>query len=965
MAEKDDLGFIPDEQDDLGFVADEQEAPKKEKSTWSSMSVDKDTVRAAGSAAGDAVTLGLSDKLLGGAFAAGDILQRIASDATLGTIPKSTSQLNEELAAKGFDVPGPKSPRDVYYQNQEEIQAEQDRLASANPKTALLSALVGGGAGATGLMKAAPKAAGALFNAGGTAAKTAGLGEKIGRAAVSSIPLSVGTALESNTARYLEGEAPDLTEAGLTAGLGIGVGAAIPVVGAGLKAAAPLVDAGARAMTPVADALRYVPKKTVAGLGKLANKDAYEASVETGKYIASPEYSEEVLGSAKGLIEEVAGPVQAERARRSAILQKQQENIAAVEAKLAENEAQLKTVLKTATAEEKIALEKQLAQERQQLRLAKDGIKKEIEANNAAILEERKLQEQSIATKKTALKQEQELEKKAQEEAKAAYKKSIAERKQQDALKVQELENKRSELENSFQTANEEAVVQEVKAAQQAVDNMFDDASVRYNDFDESIDQSGVKFNFYPEVDAFLNSLEPQQRATFKSLENKSSVQNLDRLGFVTLRNQVDDAIRSTQDYSVKRKLRDLAGNLRKNQAETIKKQVGEDKYKELQELNKFYSDISKLDENYFTLDKATSAKKVLNVLTQAGKRGEAAAIARAGFQETLEPIPQKFKEQVTAPIQSRLSRLSSQEQQLADLDKTVKDLKSAALPEAPEFTPKDFSAQQQEIAEMGKTLPTASKNVSAAAKEAIAKNPQILELDSKIKTIQDKLQLIRNNHPEGLNSDAVRNAEKQIKLFELEKARVLDDLKLDKASTEEAFTTGSSRILNPKLLKTVGDVEEAIKSEIFNPSKDALSQTKDLNDLLAQHKQMTGKDITEQVKKLQQQAKFLDQEELNKLKLSGFDAILGVASPSIAAAKVTLGNQGILAKAASRAGRWNSTKQSINQASNKARSAGFNNLADRIAEIANLPEAEAAQKSFLLNQNPTFRKLFNTEEEK
>lgn len=945
MSDFDEKDIIKSDFDEADVITDsvQEKTKPKEKATWSSMEADADTVRAAGSSAGDAALFGLGDKLIGAGLTGVDVAQTGLNKLFPNAIPKTERQINEELTAQGFGVSGPKTSKDVYYQNAEEIQAEQDRLSSENPKTALLSALVGGGATVVSAMKNAPKLASKLFAPVGEAAKTAGLGEKIARNVVNAAPITALTALESNSAKYLEGEAPKLNELADVAKFGTAVAAGIPVVGSAIK-----------------------PPKAVAGkVGKFINKDAYEASVETGKYIGDEAYGQDVLNRAKGTIEEVSAPIKTERADRLNILKKQEENLANVENKLAENEERLKLALKTATAEEKIQIQQQLKAEKQQLKDAKDTIKVQIESENALIIQEKKAKLAQISEEKAAMKRQQEADKKAQTEAETIYKQQVEEEKLARKTQIKELENKRSSMEQSFKAGNMEATANDVKNMQAGLDGAFDDASARYNAFDESIDQSGVKFNFYPEVESFLNSLEPQQKASFGALANKSSVQNLDRLGFVTLRNLIDDQIRSTQDYSIKRKLRDLAGDLRKNQAETIKKQAGEEKYNELKDLNKFYSDISKLDEQFFTLDKNTSSRKTLGVLKNAEQGNEAAYLANQAFQESLQPLPPQFREKIEGPVQSRLARQTSQQQQLADLDKTVAELKELPLQTpAPQIKATDLSAQQQKIAELGKSLPQVPKT-KPLIDDAISSSPEVATINGKIKALEDKIQLISANHPEALNSDAVKNAQKALKTFELEKARVIEDLKLDKTTTQARFTTGSSKFLNPDKLQNVSDVENAIKESIFNPKKDALNQTEELNQLLASHKELTGKDISERVKKIQQQAKFLDKESLDAFKFTTFDGVLSLASPGAAAAKVTLGNPGFLAKVASKAGTWNANKKTVSDASSKARSMGFSSLADKIEEINNLPETEAAQKIFLLNQNPTFRKLMENKEKK
>lgn len=284
MAEKDDLGFIPDEQDDLGFIPDESPATApapKQKTLLAAKVIPKpETVKSAGKSTIETLRDLLAGAAQGGTASFADEMfgGLMAGASKLGLGDAAQAQANAEAIAAMSNRRFPNAPVEVpsLYETARDVSREEFAAAEQRSPTAFTAGQISGG------LASALAPIGVVGGATSTLGKigtTAGLGA-----------LSAGVE-ELGSQKELTAQTPIDVANAATVGLLAGgtLGAAGQVLGKGVSALGK-TEIGqdiSKAFTAGRDGLPIVGKEAVMGaeqnLVDLASKFRQESQAFTKK----------------------------------------------------------------------------------------------------------------------------------------------------------------------------------------------------------------------------------------------------------------------------------------------------------------------------------------------------------------------------------------------------------------------------------------------------------------------------------------------------------------------------------------------------------------------------------------------------------------------------------------------------------------------------------------------------------
>lgn len=762
-------------------------------------------LRTAGSSAGDAALFGTSDKLGGMLFGLGDLAQKGLNTIAPDTFDKSTSQLNEELAAQGFSGDlGPTSSMDVYRQNRDEIQATQDQLAAANPKTALASALVGGGLSAGGLAGRAPGVASKLFTPFGQAAEGAGLGARMGMSAANTAPLALATALESNTADYTQGELPKADELAFTTGVGTAIGAAAPAVGGALGAAANS-RVGTAISDTVSDGINSVkqfgrdlnPYNSIAKRVAPTQYELGKQGIDTSSSDFLPQVGKEADDITnmlkKGIIEDK---------QMLAAKQKQLDDLTVQHARSSDETTrntinqQIKTL-----KDQKSQLEKSIRQA-ELLKRQNDNIKagneiqgKQSEANalkKQYAEQEKALKEQlKGATEADLAAKQQELDQALadnvidldtyKQQASLVEQKTgelVSARNKADLADIDRMVNgeKNAEAQRvaggkkdfKIGKAKQQNIIDNKKAdtaewTDQVIEAKFNDLGDQFNVADDAMDAAGVKIDLHNDINTMLSALpkDSPDAIKFRELFNQQKTKGLDRLGFARVRNIVSDyANNKNVPAEVRFAMKDLIVDMRATQAKAIGDKAGPATLAKVLDLNKQFSKLTSLQKTFLSKQNAATSEKSAGLISMAEQGNERAILRDRAFRQNLAEVgDERLSKEILEPIDN-----VANEQMQLDASEYV-----------PEESP-EFAKKMQEL--LGQKEAVKARNVPSVMDEAIQKelanDVNYQNITKRIEDMKNSIEQVKAIKPEAGVTPEIRSAQKQLELLNNERSKML-----------------------------------------------------------------------------------------------------------------------------------------------------------------------------------------------
>ena len=998
------------------------------------------------------VTFGQADKLAGGVQGGLDLLAQLFPSMLPENVSKTPNQMNEDLKWSGATAAG-KEFDSSYQAGRDDEAAQQAEAANANPLTYGAGAIGGGILTGAGLANAArgtgavAQAASKVLSPFGELPANASVLAQAARANTNALPLSVGLGLASNSADYTKGEMPKVEELGENILLGQGAAAALPGVAKGVKAAAD---------TKVGQAIVSPVKSTIDKVAKAVAPEYYELG-KKGVDTSSPELLPQVQSEADSIINKLNDTI----LQYKALLTQKEEQLAALTqrakaTKVDTEKAALDIEIKKLTDQKKQVTENikkaQTLKRQAEANARTEAI--ELERQNAAALKQQlQQQEAELHDALTARKNENALQHKERLDAQNAkldeqlaakqieakeYKaqKELLQKKTGEIVKrqndddIRALDKQMTEIKNkqAMETAQAQAQFEQglqvdqktlnakqaaaAEQVEQAVETKFNDIGSQYDALDLELDQAGVKYNLNKDIESFVSRLPETDQDAWARLLSKGATEDLDRAGFVRIRDLVGGKLKDPNvPYEVKSELRQLMSDIRANQANTIKGKVGEEAYQQFLNLNNQFSKLTGLQKRFFARSTDLGSTKTLGLFKDAQSISPEAQMRAKDLATQLGAVgDETLSKNIMSPIDEMASEQAAFQQQ-----KFVEQQNPDLAAKLNELT---GQKTEKQYANKGTQL---DEQVQGVLKE----DPEYQAIVNKEKYLQEAMQTIEDAKAQGIpldeaNNDAVKNAQKQLEIFKLQKAEKLREAytKIDTLKKQNREVTPSS-ILNKEALqnnkglknldekitglkeqkqglamKNPADIEvsnpeleslrkevvdsrdpktytqaltnkntnaigEEIKSLVTNPRLDRTQRNSQLTKLIERHKAATGEDLTEQIKLLNEKLDVLSPEQLQGL--SGEQLVGAVRDPQGALSKLVASKiTKPLQQAANKLG-----LTEIQNMSGQAKKAGLTGLAAKIEEMATLPEQQRNARLFILSQNPSFRKLMNKDENK